>query len=92
MKFKDDVKTILFHFGAHYQKNKIIEELSELIIAVSKNDRKNIVEEIADVEIMLFQLKMIFAIEKLEIDNVKKLKIEKVLQFIRKVRNERRLL
>jgi phosphoribosyl-ATP pyrophosphohydrolase len=89
LNLKDDVKTIFFHFGAHCQKNKIIEELSELIIAVTKNDRKNIVEEIADVEIMLLQLKIMFGIEKYEIDNVKEIKIEKVLQFIRKVKYER---
>lgn len=92
MNLVQDVKKILFSFGANHQREKAIEELAELTRAIIKNERKNIIEEIADVEIMLLQLKMIFAIEKHEITNVKEIKIEKVLQKIRKAKNERRAL
>ena len=37
------------------RKNKLIEELAELIRALIKNDKENIVEEIADVQILLYE-------------------------------------
>ena len=37
------------------RKDKLIEELSELIRALIKNDKENIVEEIADVQILLYE-------------------------------------
>ena len=49
-------------FGARAQEEKAIEELAELICAISHKHcgrSHNIAEEIADVEIMLEQLKMI---------------------------------
>lgn len=58
------------HFGEESQMNMVQEECSELIQAISKyrraadikdlrNSRENILEEVADVEIMLDQLKII---------------------------------
>ena len=49
-------------FGAENQKRIAQEELSELIQAISKdcrNKKHNVEEEIADVEIMLNQLKLL---------------------------------
>ena len=37
------------------RKDKLIEELAELIRALIKNDKENIVEEIADVQILLYE-------------------------------------
>lgn len=37
------------------RKYKLIEELSELIRALIKNDKENIIEEIADVQILLYE-------------------------------------
>lgn len=37
------------------RKDKLIEELSELIRALIKNDKENIVEELADVQILLYE-------------------------------------
>ncbi len=50
------------HYGAEHQENMCIEECAELIQAINKKHRgeaHNIPEEIADVEIMLEQLKII---------------------------------
>lgn len=48
-------------FGKGPQRDKAIEELSELIRALARcDDRDNIAEEMADVRIMLDQLEMIF--------------------------------
>lgn len=59
-----------------------IEELSELQKELCKALRdklniNNLIEEIADVEIMLFQIKKIFNIKKEQIDCVKIKKIER---------------
>ena len=50
------------YYGAEHQENMCIEEMAELIQAINKKHRgepHNIAEEIADVEIMLEQLKII---------------------------------
>lgn len=81
------LKQIVLYYGNKKQKLKTIEEFSELIKAISKDDRKNIIEEIADVEIMLEQLQMIYLIDKEEIDIIKIEKIDKVLFKIKNIRS-----
>ena len=56
-------KQILKHYGLQHQKSKAIEELGELIVALQKDLlsgkdglSKDVLEEIADVHIMLSQL------------------------------------
>ena len=80
-----EIRKILNHYGIEHQKSKSIEELSELIRAISRNDSKNIMEEIADVEIMIEQLKLIYWLTPEEIQDIKKQKIEKALFEIRSV-------
>ena len=60
---KDLTRQILQHYGILHQKSKAIEELAELIVALQKdilNGKKEhsraVLEEIADVHIMLTQL------------------------------------
>lgn len=49
------------HYGKGPQRDKAIEELSELIRALARcDDHENIAEEMADVRIMLDQLELIF--------------------------------
>ena len=57
--------TIVEHYGVYTQENKAIEECSELIkeISINNNGINNIealIDEIADVEVMINQLKIIF--------------------------------
>lgn len=65
-------------WGPVQQIHKAIEELGELIVALSRQESRrdidNIAEEIADVQIMLDQLKMIFEISNL----VKRMREEKI--------------
>ena len=63
------ITKIADHFGLENQKVKTIEECSELITAIAKNDIDNIIEEIADVLIMVQQLRYLYDIE----DNVKEM-------------------
>lgn len=68
-------------FGENQQIIKAIEELGELSTALARHFTKNessgnINEEIADVEIMLSQLRLIFS--NAEIDHHKKEKLERL--------------
>ena len=56
---------IVDHYGAKHQAIKAVEELNELAVELSKwvngqGSRKKILEECADVEIMLWQMQIIF--------------------------------
>ncbi len=68
-------------FGSEAQVMKAIEELSELIKCLAKGDREGIIEEIADVEIILIQMKMLFDIDR-KIWGVKKNKLERLRNII----------
>ena len=78
---KEQIQTIAEHYGYDNQSRQLIEEMSELTVAINKYWRKilfcgkkkienvefpmpeesNVIEEIADVEIMLEQMKLFFA-------------------------------
>lgn len=70
-KNEEMAKFTLAHYGLKAQKMKLIEELAELIQALSKDDIKAIKEEVADVEVMLMQIKDGMHIETTEIMNYK---------------------
>lgn len=60
---KEQTRQILNHYGILHQKSKTIEELAELIVALQKDilegkesHSRAVLEEIADVHIMLTQL------------------------------------
>ena len=62
-----DMWKIIAHHGYIHQKEKAIEELSELQQALARDlqgqgDRDNIAEEIADVLIMLSQMELIYGL------------------------------
>ena len=55
------LKAAIRKYGRGAQRDKAIEELSELIRALARcNDPENVAEEMADVRIMLDQLEIIF--------------------------------
>ena len=74
-------------FGAENQKKKAIEELSELIRAIARDDRANILEEITDVMIMIEQLRYIYE-EPFEIEEIRTLKIQRLRKLIEAKENE----
>ena len=78
------------HYGYDSQSNQLIEECAELIQAINKHKRimsgeiskekysdaiENIIEEIADVEIMIDQIEYLLSINPVYVDGVKKQKI-----------------
>lgn len=71
-------------FGERAQEEKAIEELAELICAIAHKHcgrDSNITEEIADVEIMLEQLKMINN-NRLSIEEIRKEKVARLAERI----------
>lgn len=80
---KEIEENAILTYGKQMQEDMAIEEMSELIKALIKNrrlsDKKaldNVLEEMADVQIMLDQLKMIFgSTEKIEWYKLNRLKM-----------------
>ena len=73
-------------FGEEHQEAKAIEECSELIQAISHKHcgrEHNIAEEIADVEIMLEQLKIIGDCHA----DVERIKARKIVRLFKKILN-----
>lgn len=79
---ENDLQRIIDHYGVEAQRMKSVEELSELIKAVAKNDRANIIEEIADVKIMIGQLQLIYNIPTEDIWAVMDQKLVRVMERI----------
>lgn len=96
---KNAIITIANHYGLRPQSDQTIEEMAELTLALRKfwrcdteeheeykRRRCDIAEEIADVEIMLEQLKYLFDIE----TETANWKIDKINRQMRRIHDERR--
>lgn len=75
LKAKSVPMLALHHYGAEHQKKKAIEEMGELITAMSREQDgratpEEVITEIADVQIMVLQLAYIYGLDKVieEID------------------------
>lgn len=76
------IEQIVLHFGHTSQIFKAKEELIELLQALDSEDADNITEEIADVEIMLEQLKYIYNCVN-DVEAIKQYKIDRTLKIMR---------
>jgi NTP pyrophosphatase (non-canonical NTP hydrolase) len=91
----DILEKAIKHYGAKNQMGVACEESAELIQAISKclrykddiETRNNLVEEIADVLIMIDQLKIIMNIKDYEIECYRKYKLERL---DRRIENEKK--
>ncbi|MBY0755046.1 hypothetical protein K5V21_06205 [Clostridium sardiniense] len=79
---EEKLKEILNHYGEEAQANQLVQELGELIVAITKGDVENAMEEVADVEIMLEQFKSFEAIDRDKIEEIKEYKIDRQLKRI----------
>ena len=93
LKIKNDLVAIINHYGVAKQLDMCIEECAELIQAISKFKRKesnetvkNLIEEMADVSIMLSQLSIIF-----DNDELSKIMGEKVKRQLERIKNESKI-
>lgn len=73
------ITKIANHFGLENQKLKTIEECSELINAIAHNNLDNIIEEIADVQIMLRQLVHLYNIG-YDVEEMMEFKIKRTIE------------
>lgn len=96
---QEKIKRIADYYGLKNQQRQLSEECAELIQATSKymrysegpieaytNDWKyiqNVIEEIADVEVMLEQVKYLLNINNAAVEEIKKNKIERQLERIK---------
>lgn len=55
---KSKLNKIFNYYGRKGQEYKLVEEMAELTQSIINNDRKNIIEEMADVQIVLMQLRL----------------------------------
>jgi len=82
------LRRALLHFTHKHQISKAIEELGELITAIGRYDQNSVgdknatavIEEIADVKIMMDQLALIFG--PLEVQRVEQEKLERLAKTI----------
>ena len=90
------LKHIADHYGYTPQKNMLIEEMAELIQALNKFERyehkssflANLIEEVADVEIMLTQVKYLLGINE-RVEHAKFFKVDRQIKRIEEERTER---
>lgn len=98
MNISTEIKKVAEHYGYEAQSNQLVEECAELIQAVNKYRRakgkgqgvilpeqialENLVEEIADVEIMLEQIKHLLQITEEDIQAVKLYKVNRAKERI----------
>lgn len=90
-----DIEKIALHYGFDSQSRQTIEEMAELTVALSKMHRKyskenldNIIEELADVQIMIEQM-MFLTSSKNEVEQIMEQKIKRQLARIKEEQNER---
>lgn len=69
------LKEAIDRYGKQAQTIQAIQELGELIVALTKGDIVNITEEVADVEIMIDQIKYMYGIDP---EPVKEFKIKRL--------------
>lgn len=86
----ESLKTIADHYGKDAQTVQTVEELNELACAILHYRKRRcagrfdgVVEEMADVEIMLEQIKYLYNIDEQSIQRVKQDKIDRQLQRIK---------
>ncbi|MCQ2383131.1 MAG: hypothetical protein MJ060_04910 [Clostridia bacterium] len=92
-KYFETLQSAITAFGKANQEIVAIEELSELQKEITKHlrgnfNRANLVEEMADVEIILDQLRLMFDIRLEETEDVKKYKIKRLEERIKKYAND----
>lgn len=85
----DKALQIVEHYGKNHQRHKTAEELSELMTLVLQDANENgkvqsfrIIEEIADVYVMLTQLELIYEIDSRDIQPVIDYKLNRTLKRI----------
>lgn len=83
VKINSNLMMIANHYGKKNQTIKAAEELAELIQALSKGKRQNILEEMADVHVMIEQMMYFYDISPAEVQAVADIKTERQVKRIK---------
>ena len=87
------IKTIADHYGIKKQLRQLAEECSELAVEASHSARKGttvkIIEEIADVLIMMEQVIYLAKIDKCDIEDCINYKLDRQMKRIKEEKDER---
>lgn len=90
---KDKIQTIADHYGIKKQLRQLAEECSELAVEASHSARKGttvkIIEEMADVEIMIEQIIYLAKIDKCDIEDCINYKLDRQIKRIKEEKDER---
>lgn len=79
--YRPTLKKAIAKYGEYAQLDMVIEEMAELTQAISKfkrNESHNVEEEVADVEIMLQQVRLMSIFNAKKIDEIKEQKLKKL--------------
>lgn len=86
IKYYTCCREIFDYFGEEQQKQQLIQELAELIQAITKGDEENFIEELADVQVMIDQ----FTICNPKLDaKYQEIQFEKVKRQIKRIEGEK---
>lgn len=80
---KDKLLTIFNAYGKSCQVSKLLEEVGEFIETIMNEDKENMVQEMADVMVMLKQFQYYYGIEDEQIEEIMKYKINRQLERIK---------
>lgn len=98
MTTEQKIKYIADHYGYEPQSRQLIEEMAELTVAINNLWRKHeykatssdvaeahfdVLEEIADVEIMITQIEHLLGISAMELNNMIEKKLERQIERIK---------
>ena len=86
MNYRTGCKLIFHTYGVTSQRYQLIQELSQLIVAIAKNDLENIIEEMADVEVLFDQFKL--ADNDITYKTIDDIKFKKVTRQLYRIHNE----
>lgn len=84
---KEDLLTIFNTYGKSHQVSKLLEEVGEFIETIMNEDKENMVQEMADVMVMLKQFQYYYGIEDEQIEEVMKYKINRQLERLNNKNN-----
>lgn len=82
---RERIRVIATHYGLEHQLRQLAEECCELAVEANHSIRRggitvNLINEIADVEIMIEQIKYLAKIDRDDIDEVKEIKINRQIE------------
>lgn len=86
-RYAQNCAKIFNHYGIVEQRKQLIQECAELIVALTKLDRENIIEEMADVQVMLDQFTISLAGVGKQINEIREQKVQRQLERIENEKN-----